>query len=77
MSETRSSRDDIDKKSLPKLKSFLGERGVKTTGYKKHELAEIAIEAIGQKVPPKPQDDSVKQNIVRRTVNGTTYPIHS
>ena len=63
----------IDQK-LPEIKRFLSERGVKTTGYRKNELKDIAREVIRQKISPKAENDQVKQDLSRRTVNGVTYP---
>ncbi|XP_062568705.1 uncharacterized protein LOC134230856 [Saccostrea cucullata] len=62
-------------KSLPDLKKFLTDRGIRVSGYRKHELLDLAREACRQNLQPKcdlAQDSA--DRLKRRTVHGVTYP---
>lgn len=63
--------------SLPQLKHFLSERGVKTTGYKNNELLDIAREAKLQSIPTKTDHyvNEVSCQTLRRTVKEKFTPI--
>ena len=70
-----SSASDINSKSVPELKQFLTDRGIKTTGYKRNELRDLANEALEQSITTKSQlNDDSKVVLERRTVNGKTFP---
>ncbi|CAG2187093.1 unnamed protein product [Mytilus edulis] len=70
------SREGVDKKikNVPEIKQFLKNRGVKTTGYKKSKLVELAEEAELQKIPAFEPDNYIFANKIRRTVDGVELP---
>uniref|UniRef100_A0A8W8KEQ0 SAP domain-containing protein n=1 Tax=Magallana gigas TaxID=29159 RepID=A0A8W8KEQ0_MAGGI len=66
---------DLSSMSLPQLKHFLSERGVKTTGYKKNDLLDIAREAKLQSIPTKTDhyvDEAFVQSLTDRSAIGVT-----
>ena len=64
----------LETKNLPEIKKFLAERGIKTSGYRKQELLNLAKEALNQNVPVKNENNEFQAGKKRRTVNGITYP---
>ncbi|CAG2247496.1 unnamed protein product [Mytilus edulis] len=65
---------DFKNKNVPEIKQFLKNRGVKTTGYKKSKLVELAEEAELQKIPAFEPDNYIFANKIRRTVDGVELP---
>ena len=69
-----SSSHSLEDKSVPELKLYLSDRGVKIQGYRKAELLSLAKEAKAQEISPKSSDDYVVSSKRRRTVGDVWLP---